>query len=715
MRIYSMTATFGKLNNETLTLVPGLNIVKAPNEWGKSTWCAFLVNMLYGINTREKAGTANLVDKERYAPWSGSPMSGRIDLCWNGRDITIERRTKGRSIFGDFNAYETQTGIPVPELTAENCGQMLLGVERDVFVRAGFLRLKDLPVTPNDALRRRLNDLVTTGDESGTGDELGKTLKDLKNKCRYNQSGLLPQAENEREQLRHQIETIHTLHAQAETIRTRQTQLEQQIADLENHKIALEYAESQTRAQRAAQALDTQKQAQEKLDTLTQQAEGMPSAQDAQSALHSARQLQAHWLGLQQRPVPEKPEKPAVPAFYEGVNDPVDGAKADYEAQKQLESAKKRQARLLWLCLPAVAVILVVCTLLHLQGGSQIPWPLIGGAVALIGVIVTMCLSAAVAKRRANALQVLYDRHPGLSPDTWVSHAAAYAQERSAYENAMEGYTQQISARQKELDALDKAVAELTGGEPLEAYQSQLEHILSHWQELHAAQRELNLSTERVRDMQATTKETPAPQRQDTLTLTERETDTQLENARFEQKQLQLKLGQSMGQADALGQQTVLKARLDTLNRRISRLEDTYHALELAQNALRNAAATLQRRFAPKIAKRAQALFEKLTDGKYQRVVLGEDLSMSASAQEETTMYAAQWRSDGTVDQLYLALRLAVAGELTPKAPLVLDDALVRFDDERLKRALEILQEEAQEKQVLLFTCQSREEAMLEP
>ena len=139
MKIYSMTATFGKLSHETLTLQPGLNIVEAPNEWGKSTWCAFMAAMLYGINTREQTKTGFLADKEHYTPWSGAPMSGRMDLCWNGRDITIERRNKGRGYFNDFKAYETQSGLPVEELTAANCGQTLLGVEQSVFVRAGFL------------------------------------------------------------------------------------------------------------------------------------------------------------------------------------------------------------------------------------------------------------------------------------------------------------------------------------------------------------------------------------------------------------------------------------------------------------------------------------------------------------------------------------------------------------------------------------------------
>ena len=86
---------------------------------------------------------------------------------------------------------------------------------------------------------------------------------------------------------------------------------------------------------------------------------------------------------------------------------------------------------------------------------------------------------------------------------------------------------------------------------------------------------------------------------------------------------------------------------------------------------------------------------------------------MSTGAEGETTLHSAQWRSDGTADQLYLALRLAVANELIPEAPLVLDDALVRFDEARLESALDILIQQAESKQVILFTCQAREDAYL--
>ena len=73
------------------------------------------------------------------------------------------------------------------------------------------------------------------------------------------------------------------------------------------------------------------------------------------------------------------------------------------------------------------------------------------------------------------------------------------------------------------------------------------------------------------------------------------------------------------------------------------------------------------------------------------------------------TLRDALWRSDGTMDQLYLALRLAVAEELTPKAPLVLDDVLVRFDDGRMQAAMKLLRAMAEDIQILCFTCQERE------
>ena len=68
MEIKKMTACFGKLDNETIEFKPGLNVVSRPNEAGKSTWCAFIRDMLYGVDSSQRAKAGYLPDKTRYAP-----------------------------------------------------------------------------------------------------------------------------------------------------------------------------------------------------------------------------------------------------------------------------------------------------------------------------------------------------------------------------------------------------------------------------------------------------------------------------------------------------------------------------------------------------------------------------------------------------------------------------------------------------------------------
>ena len=118
MHINELTATFGRIENETLALEPGLNVIQAPNETGKSTWTAFLRVMLFGLNTRDRAPTA---EKRRYPPWSGSPMQGRMDISTSGGDISIIRRTaRSNSPMGSFSANYVGTARSI--IKGFSCG-----------------------------------------------------------------------------------------------------------------------------------------------------------------------------------------------------------------------------------------------------------------------------------------------------------------------------------------------------------------------------------------------------------------------------------------------------------------------------------------------------------------------------------------------------------------------------------------------------------------
>ena len=91
MKLQSMQATFGRLDNRTLKLEPGLNVITGGNESGKSTWAEFMTAMLYGIDTRSRGKGRELPVRTRYTPWNGKPMEGRLELEWQGRNIVLER------------------------------------------------------------------------------------------------------------------------------------------------------------------------------------------------------------------------------------------------------------------------------------------------------------------------------------------------------------------------------------------------------------------------------------------------------------------------------------------------------------------------------------------------------------------------------------------------------------------------------------------------
>ena len=580
-----MTATFGKLEHETLTLQEGLNILHAPNEWGKSTWCAFMVAMLYGIDTRQQTTKSALADKERYAPWSGSPMSGRMDILWNGRKITLERTSKPRAPFGAFRAYETESGLAVAELTAANCGEVLLGMEKDVFLRSGFLRLADLPLGSSEALRRRLNALVTTGDESGDAAMLEQKLNKLINEIFANRSkGLLPQ-------VRGQLDSINDQLRQIDGLNSRHTALEQRLQVL---------AQAQTQ-------LEQQQQLRE------QQQEALSQAQAA----------------LQQ--LPAEPQLPASPL--PGCADPAAALSQVQQQRILLEARLAKKPIPLWVWLAVLAAAAVGLYFLH-------------PAAALCAALPLPFLIAARHKYRA---------------------------------------------AKKELESL-RAFPEAE----VASYCTQCEDIL-HRRKAWQAQHDML-----TRQVEALRTSLPAPCAQ------------ALAQNRQEQQQLQLQLGACQGQLAMLGQPDALLVQRDKLYARCRELEQTLRAITLARETLAKATAQLQNRFAPRINKRAQALFSRMTDGRYDRLTLTDSLCVETATQTDDILRSPLWRSDGTTDQLYLAVRLAVSAELAPNAPFILDDALVRFDDTRLRSALALLQEEAKARQILLFTCQSREAALSE-
>ena len=686
-----MTATFGKLEQKTLTLEPGLNVIQAPNEWGKSTWCAFLTAMLYGLDTRSHSTKTALSDKERYCPWSGTPMAGRIDLNWNGKDITIERKNKGRTVFGDFRAYETTSGLPVPELTAQNCGQQLLGVEKSVFTRSAMIRQADLPVTQDDALRRRLNALVTTGDDSGASEDLERRLRELKNRCRYNRIGLLPQAEADAAEVDRKLRELELLESQSRKLRQRSSALETHISDLENHRTSLAYHAALENARLRRNAEIKLQQTEEQLRNLEAQCAGLPDRALALERFEALQRLQSQWAQVQIEA--DRTRTMPIHPLFSGMTP----EEATERVHCDIDRYQRLRKRHLWI--PLLALLLLAAGIAAILTAPK--YRIFGYCSTGAGVLIPVIWSVLTAVRFSGAAKIVA-HYGSRSTAKWLSDLQDYVNQCVSFQHTASQYQESVAA-------LRLKTEQLCQGKPLPEALSHWQTVCDQWDAIDNARHEYRQHRDRLATFRTLPADAPAPQQPDTLTLSESQTQAALADTARELRELQHRLGQYQGQMEALGHRTVLECRREELQLRIRRLEETYAALELAISTLEQARTTLQRRFAPRITARARDILSRLTDGRYDRLALDTDLTLHATARDESSLRSALWRSDGTADLLYLALRLAVAEELMPDSPLILDDALVRFDDQRLAQAMEVLNETARQKQIILFTCHSRE------
>ena len=162
-----------------------------------------------------------------------------------------------------------------------------------------------------------------------------------------------------------------------------------------------------------------------------------------------------------------------------------------------------------------------------------------------------------------------------------------------------------------------------------------------------------------------------------------------------------------------------LESELRELKTRHAALSAQYDAITRAIGALTNADREIQKRFSPALAQKAAEYMEALTDGRYDALALTRDFTAEARRAGDTLGHSTAYLSAGAADLMYLAVRLAMcelALECDEPCPIILDDTLVNFDDDRAHRAVELLHTLAKKRQIILFTCHKRDypEAMVD-
>ena len=366
MIIRHMQGTFGTLDGEQLRLDTGLNIIYAPNESGKSTWCAFLRAMLYGIDTSQRARAGFVPDKQKYAPWSGKPMAGKLELEQGGKRITIRRWTEAPNApLRGFSAVYTGTDIPVPGLTAADAGEQLTGVSAEVFARTAFIGQGGLVVTGTPELERRISAIVTSGEEASSYTEADAQLRAWLRRRRSGQHGALPELEGRITEVEEQL---HRLERNAQ----------------EQAACAAEIAQTDAELQTVTEQMNAARQRQRRA-ALSSMGEEKSNLRTLEQTLEQARRDAAD-------------RRTALEQTYFGVQTPDEaGETAERDAQRAESlagTAEHGGKPYFWI---AALVLAALCAAL----GYLVAQPLYYAAIALAVLAVVLLIVARSGKKRA--------------------------------------------------------------------------------------------------------------------------------------------------------------------------------------------------------------------------------------------------------------------------------------------------------------------------
>ena len=712
MDILHLTATFGRLEHQELTLSPGLNVLYAPNETGKSTWGAFIRTMLYGLSTRERGP---LADKNRFAPWSGAAMQGRMDVSEAEGAYTLLRDTKrASSPMGEFSCTYTGTATPVAGITAQNAGEALLGVPREVFERSAFIGQNALAVDQDAELERRIAALITTGEEDTSYSQSYERLKKQLNRRKHNKTGLIPALEREIDDLQLSLRDLDALEAQARQAQNALDELEQQAAALRQQAASWQALEQQSRAAEYAKAAQNADEAARRASLLEESAAGLPDGQGLALLEGQAAALQEDLAGLtQQRREAEQARQAAESAREALASHPL--YPADETALRQRADAiAPEKAPTVLLPIFTAGIIAIAGVLAFLFRADPLPfW--IFTAMAVLGIVTTA--SAVTLRRRAIAERQKFAESQRAKLEAQIAEylplreqeARLQAEARrldDAADGAEDTCCRRLAALLAQVRTFEPAVTDLSGA------QIALASVRRRLAELTAAHQQAR-ETALYRDaLQKPDRPVAAAAMPSVPALSKEDVDTELARVQAWLTAERSRLDTLTGQIRSLDRSSDLQDQLAQKREQLSSLQTEYDAIALAMDALTQANTTLQNRFSPALGARAADIFSAITAGRYGKVLLSRDFSLSAEMAGDPVGRSIRLLSQGAADQLYLAVRLAICDMVLPaekRVPLILDDSLVSFDDDRLRAALDYLLAESEKRQILLFTCQKRE------
>ncbi|MBQ8495930.1 MAG: AAA family ATPase [Clostridia bacterium] len=748
--------SFGKLRDKTIAFAEGVNILEGGNESGKSTVCAFIQFMFYGLPKQEK---------KRYISWETSLAAGTLTFFDNGGHYRIEREAilatsaDGKEYIREKCAvYDADTNTVFSKTRSP--GELFFGVSASVFESTVYIRQTADSKIGGSALGEEAENILFSGNEKiNTGkaiEKLDKARVFLLHK--NHKGGKISELEDARNSLEDQLEQAKTaggdiislegslrrLQEEKDSTEARLSVLRTELAEYEKYSVKKAYLQRRSEKERLAAT-------EAKLDALYQPPEhdGVEVAslsyiemlEKKQSALSLAMSRYndvKKELDEANRKISDMSEKLDI---FERIG-AKDEKRRDALVERMEQNQKNMQRCNLFGIIFAVLAVISIAVALIFRKEQAFP-------EILKYLCVTCCLLFAALSayliffkkaEHARAIQAQC-KHFNCTGYAEFKELVKAASEDEAYMLFIRGTrdekTEKFNRVSNSLDAISSEILAILRKARFDISENtsvSLSEALEKCRAMHTQITALEASASEQKIRIETIEEELSAYSKEYLRgayYAEYDEEAMAKfNYNWKKKEFETLSATKTGLSDRIHQieleltalravnddPTALAEEVAALEAEIETLSHKWSAYMLAMEAMDAASGKLREGISPKIAKNAGKLLGAMTDGKYTELGLDTEFLMRFS--DGSSMRDASLLSAGTGDLAYICLRIALIDLLYKKSvpPFLFDESFVRMDDGRMKKLLALIHKYAGvHYQSVIFTCHTREkEAMAE-
>lgn len=678
MKLRTLQGHFGNMNGRKIEFADGFSHLVLPNGTDKSTLYAFLRVMLYGLNLSRRDIQQKILDD--YVSQDGHAMSGRLEIEWNGRQVTIVRQTGKGGPMQEFDAFYTDTREKCRLLTAKNCGQMLLGMGEDAFLSNMMVDGADMN-RPSEELEQLLLSMAQTGDASGsTSQALGQLDRWRSDIQDDHEHGALPDALREQTALEEKLKCLESLSDDIAEQTERCQMLEKQAQQ------AKDTYEREYRAYTERIADEDSRRrivCEERQQRIHEIKDRMPD----EALVREAGEILYGYEGAVRLEREKRESMPVIETRRRQAVERMEKAQID----REIEVNRVTRPKIRWI---AGIFALIFGLLAAATGVLQVEW--FPDMANIAGVSGSSKLPIVLSILAIVCLLMTFLGSVQKPPEPLPDIEEKKKELELEYQRLLDEQQMAASVLMEERDRVIEAGRKLSP--KVTNVEEAAEVIRSSLADLQLIRREQSAWGDAVLEMQRGTDDQDERNEQEQLDALY----TRQSKARRKADMAQEQLLRLQAKADAIGVLEQVRAQLSACQQRVAQLQKQYQAVKHACDMVAQENAALQARISPQIIKLAQSYLEYLSADNYREIRLDDCFRARTAGAKGELPFSSKPR-----DQVYLVLRLAICETLVgaKEAPLILNDPFVTSDDDRTKRGIALLKELGRKRQVILLTC----------